>query len=92
MSRPDYDVGDLIVAIRDGRQSPIRRGQVFRCLRLDRAEHVRTGEGTWGVAIDGPMPNTANLWNAACFRRIDPKPPAFWTGEIEAECKEPAEA
>ena len=86
--RPDYDVGDLVVATRDGIKSRIRQGQVFLCLCLERGYDAQSGNIGWGVAIDGPMPPWPEFWDADDFRRIDPKPQEFFTGTIEANQRE----
>lgn len=95
--RPDYDAGDLVVCVetsapenygrglgRGGRH--LQRDRVYRVIKIlphSRAmygfvaclEGVRSGDETGG-------------FDASRFRRIDPKPPEFWTGTIDADTPE----
>jgi hypothetical protein len=83
--RPDYDAGDLVVCWRT-RPAPSgkkRKGVVFRCVGL-----VFVG-GKWGALIEGdPSPHRSRAWLADAYRKIDPKPPEFWTGTIDADAPE----
>lgn len=85
--RPDYDVGDLVVAVgpppgvkRMKSSGALKKGSVYTVTGLiyDRPS------GEWGVKIKEAQSPIAAAFRALSFRRIDPKPPEFWTGEVEA--------
>lgn len=92
--RPDYDVGDLVVCVDDrlimtgGRCGPLpRSGSVYRAVDIIRPGEVgRFGARAtgWGVCVEGCL-NLPCGYFAARFRKLDPKPPEFWTREVEAE-------
>ena len=82
-NRPDYDVGDLVVCVRvknGPRKTGFVVGAVYIVTGLKLGGHAITGERTWGASFKG----LDGWWTASAFRRIDPKPPEFWTGYIEA--------
>lgn len=91
MTRPDFDVGDLVVCVDDGPDKKgrkpkwSRRGQVVRVKRLTppRGEDWRG----WGFLADGdPDPALSKTWRACWrFRKID-KADDNWQAEWEA-CK-----
>jgi hypothetical protein len=83
--RPDYDAGDLIalVKLHPGDESfGLSIGQVFVCLGL-----IEPGDYPgWSVILKGkPAPGPGWQWNAACFRKVPPKPADFWTRDIPAD-------
>ncbi len=91
--RPDFDVGDLVVCVDDSpcgvfhTTSPARvKGRVYTVANLRHDTDRRTGFTGWGIKVREVA--TPDWQNCIAYRRIDPKPPAFWTGEVEAEQRE----
>jgi len=90
--RPDYDAGDLIVCTHLKPSSvrgpvPIVVGKVYQ------AQEVLRAVSGWGVRLRGyDYPAGIRGHYAECFRKIDPKPPEFWTGGIEVETREGVDA
>lgn len=85
MGKIDYDVGDLIEVVRDSRFGQLKKGQVFTCLRIGESVNIDTLERGFGVEIDGPRPQRANIWNARMFRKLPKKSQEFFTGEFHVE-------
>jgi hypothetical protein len=92
--RPDYDVGDLVVCVDDGQrgdfQPPVARGRVYMVANLAAPGTVsscgRMTAHKWGVFLLGvPLRDAIS---ADRFRKIDPKPPEFWTGTVDADAPE----
>ena len=91
MSRPDFDVGDLVVCVDDGpdkkgkRPKWSYRGQVVRVVELTPPK----GEdwSGWGFLADGdPDPALSKSWRACYrFRKIDKADDSFM--EMLAACK-----
>ena len=78
--KPDYDAGDLIVAIGNSRKYPIRDGQVFVCERLYAPEEVNAVK--WGVVLRGlKARNGTGCFVATKFRKLTKKSQEFFTGE-----------
>ncbi len=79
--RPDYDAGDLVACV-DGKTM---RGKVYRALKL----LPPSASDGWSVVLEGhPTEPEYRGWVALCFRRIDPKPPEFFTGTVSADAGE----
>lgn len=83
--RPDFDVGDLVVCVDDSPASMglfhYRRGMVLRVARMWPPE--TTKRNRWVFDEVGRHPTERGHF-ASRFRKLDLKPPEFWTGEIEA--------
>lgn len=97
MSRPDYDAGDLVVCVQAARsqRSALIVGRVYLVVAIFPKGSIsptsgRTLPGTATVVAEAA--NTPGFcgWRHEYFRKLDPKPPEFWTGEIEVTQKEPA--
>ena len=87
--RPDYDAGDLVVCV----MAKYRKhwlGRVFLVKRVfPPGAHGGVNWRDWGVGLlDADSPPSSPGWNAEAFRRIDPKPPEFWTGTVDADAGE----
>lgn len=94
MGRPDYDAGDLVVCVDDTPNpkfgvSKLRRGAVYVVEKVEPPNRV---DPRWGCRIAGVASLSREGFAADRFRKIDPKPPEFWTGEVEVENREPAHA
>lgn len=80
--RPDYDAGDLVVMVTESVTGRGRKGSVYTAVALCPPQFP--GD-IWGVRLKEHPPLGPNCWwDAGQFCRIDPKPPEFWTGEVEA--------
>ncbi len=83
IGRPDYDAGDLVVCVENapfvsGKFAP---GVVYV---VKEVRPSRTRPGFYSALIVGIPPNPgAYGWKAEHFRRLDPKPPENFAGEIE---------
>jgi hypothetical protein len=81
--RPDYDVGDLVVCVEaDTRMHWIGRVFVVEQI-LPPGRYGGSLYKGWGCHLVACERHVAG-WCVSCFRKIDPKPPEFWTGEVEA--------
>lgn len=83
--RPDYDVGDLVVCVTSN--SPFL-GRAYQVEAIF-PPGTRCGLAVtrnWGVVTVGfYAPNDLRAWAATAFRKLDPKPPEFFTGNVEAD-------
>ena len=99
--RPDYDVGDLVVCVDDGpsralpamgEPSGLHLGRVYRVLEALPPDSVsRCGRYrflNWAVYVSGAKPPLNIPYHAPRFRKLNPKPPEFFTGTIEANQRE----
>lgn len=79
---PDYRPGDLIAAISNSHKYPVKKGQVFLCEGL---RPPPQGLRVWGVYIQGlvGLPKNDGALRALAFRKVDPLPPAFFTGAVD---------
>lgn len=88
--RPDFDVGDLVVCVDDRPcgvhhvRSPARvLRRVYTVAAIKHGTDKHTGYTAWGCKVQ-EVPTTT--WeNCICYRKIEPKPPEFWTGEVEVD-------
>lgn len=87
--RPDYDAGDLVVCVDD---SPcklgtgpmnVTKGSIYKAVEVHPCIFDDDTEG-WAVWLK----EEPHGCNANRFRRIDPKPPEFWTGTVDADAGE----
>ena len=88
--RPDYDAGDLVVCVltRPGNPrvsyAPLVVGKVYRAAQIN-----FEADFGWTVRLQGhPYASDTGRHYADLFRRIDPKPPSFWTGTVSADAGE----
>jgi len=79
--RPDYDAGDLVVHVGDPDPIFPPVGSVWRVESV----HGPERGGGWGVRLVGFAHQKEWGFDACEFRKIDPRPPEFWTGQIEAD-------
>ena len=86
--RPDYDAGDLVVCVsKDSKHPVVQYGKVFRVLSIGLGR--LKGLLVWGCVLEGAEPRGGKTYfHADRFRRIDPKPPEFWTGTVDADAGE----
>ena len=91
MGRPDYDVGDLVVCVKTVNPDSPNLGRVFTVVALWPPVPGQYKEWDADVKELPPKPGYRG-WLARCFHKIDPKPPEFWTGDVEVENREPAHA
>lgn len=80
--RPDYDAGDLVLCVWSSRPNSPNVGKVFRVARL-----IPVRANVWGVEIEGLPASGSAGWAPVCFRKIDPKPPTFFTGIVDEPVK-----
>lgn len=84
--RPDYDVGNLVVCLKSGES--VRKGQVFLALELYPPFSTKGKWPYWLVRLsDVPYPPGATGHQASYYRKLDPKPPEFWTGTVDEPVK-----
>jgi hypothetical protein len=87
--RPDYDVGDLVVCVRAQTPNSLNLGKVWRVVGFVPPDCA----GNLGVLLEGRRSShPTGAFQASGYRKIDPKPPEFWTGEIEVETREGVDA
>lgn len=94
-NRPDYDVGDLVVCVDDRRAPQLTRTCVYTVLGFndDKGYSWLDNQVCIGVFLVEANPNPGDVgFDSRRFRRIDPKPPEFWTGEVEADQRDKAPA
>lgn len=91
--RPDYDAGDLVVCVDTTSESRLiaatemlSMGQIYRVAGIAWSPMTMT----WDAILDGVCPERSDTGGflASRFRRIDPKPPEFWTGTVSADANE----
>jgi hypothetical protein len=97
MSRPDYDVGDLVVCVQAAlsQRSALIVGRVYSVIAIFPKGSISPITGKTLPSTATAVAEAANSpgytgWRHEYFRKLDPKPPEFWTGEIEAKQKESA--
>ena len=82
--RPDYDAGDLVAHGGEPHPEWPAVGSVWLVEKICGPNE----KGDFGAHLAGlPIPNAFG-WQAEEFRRIDPKPPEFWTGTVSADAGE----
>lgn len=92
----DYDVGDLIVAVKDSESYPnlIKKGQVFTCLDLCESTYSVGAERfpclAVAIEIESPKPHNGT-WVADRFKKLPKKSSEFFVGELQ-EIKETEDA
>ena len=85
--RPDYDAGDLVVCLCDGDR--VKKGVVYRVDRLYPPYSTPDQFYGWLARLSGVFyPQGHSGHPAVFYRRIDPKPPEFWTGTVSADAGE----
>ena len=88
--RPDYGVGDLVVCVDDrpcgvtGDMLPVKRGQVLQVDDLFEDLDPASFEEMWFARFRASRADIT----AARFRRLDPHPPEFFAGHMDADAGE----
>jgi hypothetical protein len=84
--RPDYDAGDLVVCVKvDDRKPPatLTLGRVYTV-----ADVSPFGDRCIVRLVERAAPKPYTGYSAHLFRKLDPKPPEFWTQDIEADTQQ----
>lgn len=88
MGRPDYDTGDLVVCVQKFKNCPDIAPVVGSVWEVERINPPILSNGEWGVTLVGKSAAPYRGFLASHFRRIDPKPPEFWTGDVDVDAGE----
>lgn len=90
--RPDFDVGDLVVALGDGRS--VRKGSVYLVAGLFFLPEATNEAGRdvgslWVVQLSGQHYLPGHGHPARFYRRIEPRPPEFFSGVTDVQARAP---
>ena len=87
--RPDYNAGDLVVCVNAAPIPglPYDMGSLRRCALYTVVEVLlNDNSDQWGCVVkEARSCGQYGGYDASRFRRIDPKPPEFWTGTVDAD-------